>query len=447
MEYRNIECRRIVYGNYQSDRSKQEILSLDCVYDMFQLLNGVDQFMRTGNAERLQECYDTVGSEDTKRLVNRLVDFSHTISLCDIGKIDEIVEGLSTALDAYEQRKTQGELFESMFSDLTELIRRKLDIGKNGLSYPRLIEWCLDNGMLQQALTLYIEKMPQFYYNEGLLSMPVMELNKFGNQSDVSAAFYGDLYDWYAGQGEACCSAASSKIEGQEGIIKNLAEELKVYIRWADVINFETMHVYIGQNKQQLENKKIYEAFSRIESYIKTNFDKSTGKRLERRCVKEGVNDDARKFKNKLEAELETKTALKFLNMVANGGRDWRCYFLFNRPEECNTSEVKLSQSTYLKKETGLSRVKSMKEKYPYAHIGKNVLYEIMKYYLALKLMRNRINHASEGELSEKENAVISVLQEKHGLCMEISYGNIKNLISCGLRAHLEDMMNGGDRR
>lgn len=31
--------------------------------------------------------------------------------------------------------------------------------------YPKLIWWCAENGMLQQALTIYTEKMPIYYLN------------------------------------------------------------------------------------------------------------------------------------------------------------------------------------------------------------------------------------------------------------------------------------------
>lgn len=54
LEYRGASCREIVYSSFNRDnREKNEICSLGCIYDMYQLLNGVQQFVDTGNAELL----------------------------------------------------------------------------------------------------------------------------------------------------------------------------------------------------------------------------------------------------------------------------------------------------------------------------------------------------------------------------------------------------------
>ena len=49
--------------------------------------------------------------------------------------------------------------------------------------------------MIQQALTLYIEKMPVYYYEQGLLEMPE-DLGKipFGTSKEAYA-FYTKLFD------------------------------------------------------------------------------------------------------------------------------------------------------------------------------------------------------------------------------------------------------------
>ena len=52
---------------------------------------------------------------------------------------------------------------------MVKLIRKKFGMGDEGnLSYLQLISWCVENNMLQQALVLYIEKMPEYYVEKGV---------------------------------------------------------------------------------------------------------------------------------------------------------------------------------------------------------------------------------------------------------------------------------------
>ena len=83
-----------------------------------------------------------------------------------------------------------------MFADMIEIIRKKLYIKENSsLTYQDLIRWCLDNNMVQQALTLYIEKMPMYYYEKKLLNLPKnLENPPFGTTKEVFA-FYTRLFD------------------------------------------------------------------------------------------------------------------------------------------------------------------------------------------------------------------------------------------------------------
>ena len=60
------------------------------------------------------------------------------------------------------------------------------------------------------------------------------------------------------------------------------------------------------------------------------------------------------------------------------------------------------------------------------------------RYYCALKLIRNRINHASEAKMTEDEQKAAELLKNRHRLSVEVESKNIKRLISDGLKAHIE---------
>ncbi|MCI8837816.1 MAG: hypothetical protein HFG74_07095 [Hungatella sp.] len=69
LEYRGVSCEEIAYSYRDfKDKSKNRIYSLKCIYSMYQLLNGVAQFVDTGNAELLQTCYSNENDVGVKRV-------------------------------------------------------------------------------------------------------------------------------------------------------------------------------------------------------------------------------------------------------------------------------------------------------------------------------------------------------------------------------------------
>ena len=56
-----------------------------------------------------------------------------------------------------------------------------------------------------------------------------------------------------------------------------------------------------------------------------------------------------------------------------------------------------------------------------------------MKYYLAVKLIRNRVNHASEKDISEDEKMAISKMEE-YGIIIDMNFENIKNILLQGIK-------------
>ena len=61
-----------------------------------------------------------------------------------------------------------------------------------------------------------------------------------------------------------------------------------------------------------------------------------------------------------------------------------------------------------------------------------------MTYYCALKLIRNRINHASENNMSLDEQTAAEILKKRNNISVEVEFNNVKKLILEGLKAHIE---------
>lgn len=411
LEYHGVSCREIVYSSYnRDDKSKNKIYSLICIYDMYQLLNGVEQFIDTGNAELLEACYHHEDDADTKELLKQIVSFSHAMSLCDVRDVDKIMDGLCVSLDQFDAKEDKGSFFSVMFGDLTSIIRKKLYIERGGTySYPKLIQWCLDNNMVQQALTLYIEKMPEFYCNEGILEFSKEEAEKNKNKKSLGQTwktefFYSSFYDQLIMPELKCFgSRLKSGYESMKG--KYPAQFLPEQL---EAREFLQLKAYMATEDEK-------KAVDRLVRFLKRTYERTlrdillpyTGKRMEN-CP---------------------KTPNSFVKAVMSN-REWLIYFFYDNQKKYEEA----CSGTYERKAFALDEVKMYRGKIPGAGTDdNNLLYGIMKYYLALKLIRNRINHASEQETQEDERKAIQRLEKDHGICMNIEFQNIKSLIQTGI--------------
>lgn len=414
LEYHGVSCQEIVYSSYnRDDTDKNRIYSLRCIYDMYQLLNGVEQFVDTGNAELLQACYHDEGDRDANELLEQIIRFSHAMSLCDVGNVDKTMDQLCQSLDRFDAKADKGSFFSVMFGDLTSIIRKKLYIERGrAYSYPQLIRWCLDNNMVQQALTLYVEKMPEFYCNEGIVEFSQEEEKYKKNRKNPGMAwrtefFYGPFYD---------------QLVMPE--LKKFRERLKT--------GCEAMTKECPMT-ETLEAKK----FRKLKTYMETEKEKAAidllVKYLEK-YYKGGVPGNITMPYTGEKVEDYPKNVYRFVKCVSSDVK-WYVYFYYNDKKKYDESTREMG--TYEKKVVALEAAKTYPGRIPNAVTDDNLLlYNMMKYYLALKIIRNRINHASEQEAQEDEVKAINQLEKNHGICMKTEFQNIKNLIREGIELY-----------
>ena len=350
LEYHNSICKRIVYSN----KNKTMICVMDCIYDMFQLLNGVDQFTRTGNAELLEKCSEKEKDEKTKDLLEKIVKFSKVMSICDIKAIDEhFLTEIDNGLKNYEKNAARASLFSEIFRDMIGIIKKKLYIeaGKS-LGYPELIRWCLDNNMIQQALTLYIEKMPMYYYKTKMLIFP-KEMPKLNpGKTKERMAFYEVLY------GEL------SKDEKLEHFKQTLQE-----------LNLQNgkFTIDVLLRKRNGVPKEERGAIDRLARALKTCYDDGVGNRNLRRDLPKIYGNPGP----------NATTGIKYINGIINN-RDALHYFLYQSKTKY---EQMKSIGTYEEKVVALDKIKNEAIKIRENKVSNEMLYQIMKYYLALKVM------------------------------------------------------------
>lgn len=318
------------------------------------------------------------------------------MSICDIKAIEKLLPDIDNGLKNYEKNAARASLFGEIFRDMIGIIKKKLYIeaGKS-LGYPELIRWCLDNNMIQQALTLYIEKIPSYYYDTDMLIMPQEKIMESQGKTKEIIAFYEKLYDSLVDKKK------DEKIENFKKILESL--------------NTESMKISDLKQKKGNSSKENQILIDQLIQFLDKYYECKLGKRKKDKKMTELYQHNA-------------KDGRAYINALRN---DSKLIYTFVYREEREGKKIE----TYKKKLQALDKVKEGNVQIQESNIDNEQLYQIMKYYLALKVMRNRINHAAEDASKESEEQAIAILKKDHGLCMDIEFDNVKKLIRDGLEA------------
>ncbi len=154
LSYTGVPVAEAVYSNFQN----REITSVSQLFSMFELAEGMQNLSAFGSVQALRAYYRNRPLEpDVEELLTAMERLSEAIILCRAGQIDACVNRLNAALARLDQDGSPDPLLE----ELLPVFRSKF--GKDGrMTTPTLIRWCVENGMLQQALTVYTEQMPAY---------------------------------------------------------------------------------------------------------------------------------------------------------------------------------------------------------------------------------------------------------------------------------------------
>ncbi len=100
--------------------------------------------------------------------------------------LDEPLKQMSEAIAACKASPSPTEIESVILQQFLPIIEdRLLGTNQNGIDYVRIVGWCLDNVLIQQALTIFVEKIPVYIFNHGLVT--------FRGDKDVAKVAYPDL--------------------------------------------------------------------------------------------------------------------------------------------------------------------------------------------------------------------------------------------------------------
>ena len=168
LQYNGIEIGKVLYSNM----GLKIVEEVNDVYGIFDLIAGADEFAQFGSVSAILRYfgYDKKIlarpphiSERLHRLLLAMHGFAEEIKVCHYGAFAHAVEELSKALKEFrEGSEADGaDINEGMIAQLRFRVEEEYrEILGEKIDDVKLLRWCVKHGYLQQALTLFTERVP-----------------------------------------------------------------------------------------------------------------------------------------------------------------------------------------------------------------------------------------------------------------------------------------------
>ena len=357
LEFKGIVCKDIIYSDFFS--KPKAIRNIRYIYDMFNMINGVSEFVGTGNARQLvdlqKKLENTTNNDNVNNFVSSLQSFSDAIALCNVGSIVDAITSISESINTLEQ-DISDDIFVQMFKTLIPTVKEKLYIGKEPPSILDLSQWCLNNNMLQQAVTIYNEKILSYYI--------LNNYDDFKNELKKpipKCRSYKDIHEKYKN-----LSKIWDEFNDSDGKRNKYKKKISDYID-CEISNVQNKCK--GFKVDEIEDCSIivYKAFKTI--------------------------------KNQYTHEKKDELSKDILHKATNF-RDFITSFMNN--EDIFVKCVKDKITKDIKTIFSLQELETSNPK----------LWQAMKYYHAIKILRNNINHVS-GDVGGMNAKMQEYLEEK----------------------------------
>ena len=185
LRYEGAALKRVVYSDFDRFRPTKEgekqpihpVSNVQPINDMYQLVAGVDAFTKYGSSAALNEYFadvinNEVGYQPLKKMLFVMDKFSASVLLCQTNLIKKNLAKLMRRLYKFMKEKSSDrpakvELFARMTNELVHRYSKMLPDMAKEPDEIEIIQWCVDNSLIQQALTLCTEWLPEYLVNHG----------------------------------------------------------------------------------------------------------------------------------------------------------------------------------------------------------------------------------------------------------------------------------------
>ena len=175
LQYEKIDIGYILYSNYDRSAERNHVDDVGGIFHTLDLIAGAEEFARFGSIKAIKDYFRQQGKDDCspelRALLNAMDTFAEEIKLCHARQFADAARKLKEALDAFHSkhlhwREQDGQTTPQRLNDklMLQLEDRLFDdyrsLFEAGDDPIGAIVWCLQHDHLQQAINLYIEKIP-----------------------------------------------------------------------------------------------------------------------------------------------------------------------------------------------------------------------------------------------------------------------------------------------
>ena len=158
LTYKGIRTAGAVYGNL----AQRRIQDASHLMALFDLVGGMQELTSFGSTRTLRAYYGQPADDPyVESLLAAAEELTEAITLCRVQEIGAATEAFDGALSAAERCR------DPLMRQLLPVFRAKFGGTGGPLSAPDLIRWCLQSGLVQQALTVYTERIPAHLLRSG----------------------------------------------------------------------------------------------------------------------------------------------------------------------------------------------------------------------------------------------------------------------------------------
>ena len=173
-----------IYADFKTLSLENRIFDVHGTLDVYKLVAGADAFVSYGISRTIEKYFDydaesgTSGkpiSDALKGVLRAMHTFSDAIQICQTGNIPPALSALSTAITVFldvpeEDRTVDDRMFMQLIDTITEGYGELLGEAEDEAErYVPIIRWCIEKGLLQQAMTLATEWLPVCFVRQGIV--------------------------------------------------------------------------------------------------------------------------------------------------------------------------------------------------------------------------------------------------------------------------------------
>ncbi len=384
LEYSGVKLEKAVYSRFDN----YSINDITDIYRKYDLINAVDIFTKFGNSYELEQYFSNTDEPAVKEVISAMNAFSDMISLCRTSELSSILEKLNISL--VKLSSTHSDSADTiLFQSLICTIREKFYMKNNCIEYPDIVRWCLDNRLIQQAVTIYVERMPEFFYKKGLFctSDEILENLKEKNTKSHFDFYYEMFYNnlMTDSNKNVFYNFLSDVIKNSDGVYSELFNKLQ----------YDSLKKIV--EKIPTDKYDIAKLEKPLRRLLKTRYALYNKGRRKEKCEYEKPIKENPEIWKYVENTINTipKEAEAFIKNTAKNAKLCR---LFADSDPCEYEDMKIIFIESIS-ESHKNKKFSLNEKLSAEKlqtIFRDILY-------AKQFIRNKLNHASDEESESEE--------------------------------------------